>query len=363
MKFSCGGAAETLLARDYKDPQCIAAVDCRNGTENSEINGTLQAKEQGQNLNSNNVVRIENIPRRLTPLEAERLQGMPSKKQWDVSKMTKDEYIAWNIAEGNIIVDTKQGLVFGTRGPGGAPYKEPKQLAGTDERGYRVVSIRNGATKLRCRVHRIVWIAANGLIPEGYVIDHINNNKLDNRIENLQLLTPGENSTKASQDGLYATGLDNKATKLDPDLRDEIAYLYEYSDMTCRDLAEIYGVSKSRIHQIVKEVGWTDIGEWVDEKGKKRKPSDSPRYKAIGNSIALPFWAWLMKRISAQYERPATLGSLFDGVGMFPLAWARCNGADSCRWVSEIEDFPIAVSKRHFGDEDEGTEGDIQKYL
>lgn len=35
------------------------AVDCRNGTENEWINGTLQAKEQGQNVNSNNVVRIE----------------------------------------------------------------------------------------------------------------------------------------------------------------------------------------------------------------------------------------------------------------------------------------------------------------
>ena len=32
------------------------AVDCRNGTINECVNGTLQAKEQGQNLNSNNVV-------------------------------------------------------------------------------------------------------------------------------------------------------------------------------------------------------------------------------------------------------------------------------------------------------------------
>ena len=34
--------------------------------------------------------------------------------------------------------------------------------------------------------------------------------------------------------------------------------------------------------------GWTDIGEWFDENGKKHKPADSPRYKALGNSIALP---------------------------------------------------------------------------
>lgn len=35
---------------------------------------------------------------------------------------------------------------------------------------------------------------------------------------------------------------------------------------------------------------WTDIGDWVDSKGKKRKTSDTARYKALGNSIALPFW-------------------------------------------------------------------------
>jgi len=95
--------------------------------------------------------------------------------------------------------------------------------------------------------------------------------------------------------------------------------------------------------------GWTDIGEWVDTKGKKHKEADGPRYKALGNSIALPFWFWLLRRISAQYERPATLGSLFDGIGGFPLCWERCNGKGTAIWASEIEEFPIAVTNRHFG--------------
>ena len=97
--------------------------------------------------------------------------------------------------------------------------------------------------------------------------------------------------------------------------------------------------------------GWTDIGEWTDTKGKKHKEADSPRYKALGNSIALPFWFYLLRRISAQYERPATLGSLFDGIGGFPLCWERCNGKGTARWASEIEEFPIAVTKLHFGED------------
>lgn len=96
--------------------------------------------------------------------------------------------------------------------------------------------------------------------------------------------------------------------------------------------------------------GWTDIGEWIDSKGKKHKEADNPRYKALGNSIALPFWFWLLRRISARYERPATLGSLFDGIGGFPLCWERCNGKGTALWASEIEEFPMAVTKKRFGE-------------
>lgn len=95
--------------------------------------------------------------------------------------------------------------------------------------------------------------------------------------------------------------------------------------------------------------GWTDIGDWTDSKGKTRKTSDAARYKALGNSIALPPWKWVLKRLCAEYERDATMGSLFDGIGGFPLIWEQLNGRGSCLWSSEIEEFCIAVTKRRFG--------------
>ena len=42
------------------------------------------------------------------------------------------------------------------------------------------------------------------------------------------------------------------------------------------------------------------------------------------------------------------LGSLFDGIGVFPLAASR-NGIIPV-WASEIEKSPIAITKRHFPD-------------
>ena len=96
--------------------------------------------------------------------------------------------------------------------------------------------------------------------------------------------------------------------------------------------------------------GWTDIGEWTDSKGKVHKTSDAARYKALGNSIALPPWKWVLKRLCACYERDATLASLFDGIGGFPLIWEQINGKGSCLWASEIEEFPIAVTKARIGE-------------
>lgn len=99
--------------------------------------------------------------------------------------------------------------------------------------------------------------------------------------------------------------------------------------------------------------GWTHIGEWTDSKGKKHKDTDSPKYKALGNSIALPQHYWYMYRMAQYLPEGATLGSLFDGIGGFPLIWEEIHGKGTARWASEIEEFCIAVTKKHFPEEDD----------
>lgn len=98
--------------------------------------------------------------------------------------------------------------------------------------------------------------------------------------------------------------------------------------------------------------GWTDIGDWIDTNGKLHKDSDSPRYKALGNSIALPPWFYVLQKLSLCCSADCTMASLFDGIGGFPLIWEMLNGKGSCLWASEIEEFPIAVTKLHFPEEE-----------
>lgn len=99
--------------------------------------------------------------------------------------------------------------------------------------------------------------------------------------------------------------------------------------------------------------GWTDLGEWVDSKGKAHKAADTPRYKALGNSIALPQWYYVLGGISDRLQDNATIGSLFDGIGGFPYVWTQLHSGrkELCVWASEIEEFPIAVTKKWFAGE------------
>ena len=102
--------------------------------------------------------------------------------------------------------------------------------------------------------------------------------------------------------------------------------------------------------------GWTDLGDWVDSKGKAHKAADTPRYKALGNSIALPQWYYVLGGIADRLPDNATLGSLFDGIGGFPYVWAQLHAGrkELCVWASEIEEFPIAVTKKWFPEVEDG---------
>ena len=96
---------------------------------------------------------------------------------------------------------------------------------------------------------------------------------------------------------------------------------------------------------------WSRYG--INEKGAVYELPDSARYRLQGNGIATPFWKVLLKRISAQYERDPTMGSLFDGQGSFPMLWEGINGSGTCLWSSEIDKHAVAVAKYHFPEDTE----------
>jgi hypothetical protein len=232
--------------------------------------------------------------RRLTPVECERLQGFPSAITFKYEEMTRDEIIAIALANKDLIVDAEMGKVYRTRGPGGKRLEEALEIKGTQSNGYLVAALHGKNCRKQVRLNRVVWISVNGIPPEGMVVDHINSIKTDNRISNLQLLTKEENSTKASNDGCYLSGDSHPKAKLTVELSEKLLNEYKTGIFSYRDLAKKYGISHSRVGQIIKEHGYTQI----PYRGKtKENCPDAPRYKAIGNSWVVPVVRWIGNRI------------------------------------------------------------------
>jgi len=89
--------------------------------------------------------------------------------------------------------DAELGVLI--RGTTGKPvYVYYKTRIDKRSRPYGVIKL-DGA---KYAVHRVVWAVVNGEWPES-IIDHINRDTTDNRIENLRIVTPLGNSKNKSR--------------------------------------------------------------------------------------------------------------------------------------------------------------------
>ena len=82
--------------------------------------------------------------------------------------------------------------------------KEKILRPGKCRNGYLQVNLTKNGKVQRLLVHRLVWEAFNGPIPKGMQINHLNEDKTDNRLENLSLVSAKENIN-------WGTGLRRRA--------------------------------------------------------------------------------------------------------------------------------------------------------
>jgi hypothetical protein len=78
---------------------------------------------------------------------------------------------------------------------------EGSKSAGTGRK--MVVLHNNSKDRTTISYARYLWIINNGDISSSLEVDHINNDRTDDRLENLQLLTKGENLDKAKRSTTY----------------------------------------------------------------------------------------------------------------------------------------------------------------
>ena len=126
-----------------------------------------------------------------------------------------------------------------------------RKIGNITANGYNRISLRYNEKSYNFWIHRIVWAYHNGKIPEGKVINHIDGNKSNNRIENLQAVTYSENITHCLKQDL-------RINKLTVNHVREIKYLIDmrYSaDFIC----ERYNIGKRHLQDIKNGKSWSYV--------------------------------------------------------------------------------------------------------
>ena len=130
---------------------------------------------------------------------------------------------------------------------------------GKDQDGYHRFTARTKCKKITCRTHRIVAHAFLGPRPEGYQINHKNGIKTDNRIENLEYVTPKQNTLHAIKIGLRnAIGEGHGSSKLTNSDVLEIRRLHQ-DGISGRTISKKFPVGKSAVGYILSGKTWRHI--------------------------------------------------------------------------------------------------------
>lgn len=151
------------------------------------------------------------------------------------------DFIAYrNLVTGRWYVNPVTGQVFSTAT--GCEMKFQRVHG-----GYLAVSWKYQGRSITVYKHRVIWIAAHGVPPFnlGLTVDHINGDKTDNRIANLQLLTGDENTQKTNR----------KLTAVQiREIRRRAA-----AGESRASLARGFGVSEYAIHRVVHKISYKEV--------------------------------------------------------------------------------------------------------
>ena len=132
-----------------------------------------------------------------------------------------------------------------------------------DDRGYAIVDLYGLNTRrIRKKVHRLVALNFVPNLSKKPDVNHIDGNKENNKLSNLEWVTPAENTAHAHAYKLipesiyYKSGEDNPAAKLTRDDVIQIRNFCKGNEKSLRELSEMYGVHYTTIRRITKNEIW-----------------------------------------------------------------------------------------------------------
>lgn len=136
----------------------------------------------------------------------------------------------------------------------------PKRVGRILQDGYWGLSSKIGSKTLNVRIHRLVYFRFYGSIPDGFVIDHIDHNPLNNHPSNLQAISYSENIRRSPiRKARLARGEKHPHSKLTNAQVKQIRKEYAAGGITQKDLGTRYGIHPEHIGCIVRKEKWKHV--------------------------------------------------------------------------------------------------------
>lgn len=130
-----------------------------------------------------------------------------------------------------------------------------------DSKRYLQIKLTVNGNSKTFKVHKLVMIAFAGDRPAGFQINHKNGIKTDNRIENLEYVSPRQNmyhsyGVLSRQAVIGEASVNAKLT--DENVRD-IRRAFADGGITYTQLARLYNVSRYTISSVIKRLAWKHV--------------------------------------------------------------------------------------------------------
>ena len=123
-----------------------------------------------------------------------------------------------------------------------------KPVGCLNNHGYFKVAVSDNGKRKDFNSHRFIWECFHGLITDKRVVDHINNIKTDNRLDNLQLITQRENTIKDHKGGKCLPPIKVKAINTETGQSFDYASINKAGKDLIIDICRIRGILKG-IHK------------------------------------------------------------------------------------------------------------------
>lgn len=134
--------------------------------------------------------------------------------------------------------------------------KEHKQ-----NRGYKMVNLKRNKISKGISLHRVVAIAFIPNPDNKAQVNHINGDKDNNSVANLEWMTSSENVRHAIKTGLKGilVGTQHGMSKLTTNDVLEIRRIYSKREMNQTKIAELFNIKQTTVSQIINKSRWAHI--------------------------------------------------------------------------------------------------------